>query len=76
MIGPAERELTINRFFHAMNLLYSTGGRHVEEMIRLAADSVENSVLRADFLRAARVMESGGTIGEAFIAVARLAVPL
>ena len=39
VIGPAERELTLNRFFHAMNLLYSTGGRRVEQMIHLAADS-------------------------------------
>jgi type II secretory pathway component PulF len=72
VIGPADRELTINRFFHAMNLLYSTGGRRVEEMIRLAADSAENSVLRTDFLRAAEAVESGDTIGEAFIAVASL----
>ena len=50
IIGPAERELTMNRFFHAMNVLYSTGGRRVEEMIRLAADSAENLALRADFL--------------------------
>jgi len=69
VIGPAERELTMNRFFHAMNLLYSAGGRRVEEMIRLAADSAENSVLRADFLRASDAIESGGTIGEAFSAV-------
>ncbi len=72
IIGPAERELAVNRFFHAMNLLYSTGGRRVEEMIRLAAESTGNSALCADFLQAATVIESGGTIGEAFSAVARL----
>ena len=72
VIGTAERELTMNRFFHAMNVLYSTGGRRVEEMIRLAADSAENSVLRTDFLRAATAIESGSTIGEAFSAVASL----
>lgn len=72
VIGPAERELAVNRFFHAMNLLYTTGGRRVEEMIRLAADSAGNIALRADFLRAAAVIESGGTIGDAFSAVARL----
>jgi type II secretory pathway component PulF len=71
-IGPAERELTMNRFFHAMNLLYSTGGRRVEEMIRLAADSAENLYLRGDLLRAAAIIESGGTIGEAFAAPAML----
>ena len=74
VIGPAERELTMNRFFHAMNVLYSTGGRRVEEMIRLAADSAENLALRADFLRAAEVIESGGSIGEAFSAVASLPI--
>ena len=72
MVGPAERELTINRFFHAMNLLYSTGGRRVEQMVRLAADSAGNRPLRAIFLRAAEAIESGGTIGEAFSAVAFL----
>lgn len=72
VIGPAERELTINRFFHAMNLLYSTGGRRVENMIRLAADSASNLVLHADSLRAATSIESGCTISEAFGAVANL----
>ncbi|MGO9112858.1 MAG: type II secretion system F family protein [Thermoguttaceae bacterium] len=72
VIGPAERELTMDRFFHAMNVLYSTGGRRVEEMIRLAADSAENSVLRSDFLRAAKAIETGSTIGEAFSAVASI----
>jgi type II secretory pathway component PulF len=70
VIGPAERELTMNRFFHAMNVLYSTGGRRVEEMIRLAADSAENLALRADLVRAAELIESGDSIGEAFSAVA------
>jgi type II secretory pathway component PulF len=69
VIGPAERELTMNRFFHAMNVLYSTGGRRVEEMIRLAADSAENPVLRSDFLRAAERIESGGSMAESFSAV-------
>lgn len=71
-IGPAERELAMNRFFHAMNLLYSTGGRRVEQMICLAADSTGNAVLRRDFLRAAAAIESGGTIGQAFSAPAML----
>ena len=74
VIGPAERELTMNRFFHAMNVLYSTGGRRVEEMIRLAADSADNIALRADFFRAAERIESGHSIAEAFSAVA--SVPL
>jgi type II secretory pathway component PulF len=50
-------------------VLYSTGGRRVEEMIRLAADSAENLALRADLLRAAEHIESGGSMAEAFSAV-------
>jgi type IV pilus assembly protein PilC len=74
IIGPAERELTMNRFFHAMNVLYSTGGRRVEEMIRLAADSAESLALRADLLHAAEVIESGGSMADAFSAV--VCIPL
>lgn len=54
LIGPAERELAMNRFFHAMNLLYSTGGQRVEQMIRWAAESAGNVALQADFLRGPR----------------------
>lgn len=68
VIGPAERELAMNRFFHALNLLYSTGGLRVEQMIRVAADSADNFILRYDLRRAARVIERGGTIAEAFFA--------
>lgn len=68
VIGSAERELAMNRFFHALNLLYSTGGLRVEQMIRVAADSADNFILRYDLLRAARVIERGGTIAEAFSA--------
>jgi type II secretory pathway component PulF len=74
VLGPAERELAVNRFFHVMSLLYSTGGRRVEVMIRLAADSAGNSTLRADFLRAAAVIESAGTMGEAFSAISGLSL--
>ena len=71
-MGRAARLLAINRFFHAMNMLYSTGGLRVEGMIRLAAQSVNNSVLQADFLRAAAVIELGGTATEAFSAITSL----
>lgn len=67
-IGQAERELAMSRFFHAMNLLYSTGGQPVERMIRLSADSADNFILRWDYLRAAVAIERGETIGEAFAA--------
>jgi type IV pilus assembly protein PilC len=72
LLGPAERELAINRFFHTMNLLYSTGGQRVEQMMRWAAESSGNVALRADFLRAATVIESGGTISAAFSTIASL----
>ena len=65
-IGTIVRDLSVNRFFHAMNMLYSTGGIRVEAMIRQAAACVDNHVARADFLRAAEVIESGGTIAAAF----------
>jgi type II secretory pathway component PulF len=71
-IGPAQRELAINRFFHALHLLYASGGRRVESMIYLAADSAGNVALRDDFLRAAKVIQRGGTISEAFTAPALL----
>lgn len=72
VIGQAERELAMNRFFHAMSMLYSTSGQRVEEMIRLAAGSADNRALRDDFLRAAAVIEKGGTIAEAFMAPATI----
>ncbi len=71
-LGPAERELAINRFFHAMNLLYSTGGQRVEQMVRWAAESTGNRVVRADFLRAAARIESGATISAAFLRIPSL----
>jgi type IV pilus assembly protein PilC len=66
LIGPVERELALNRFFHSFNMLYSTSGMRVEAMIRLAAQAIANSVVRDDVLRAAAVVEGKGTITEAF----------
>lgn len=66
VVRPTEADLTVNRFFHALNLVYSTGGMRVEAMIRLAARSVGNRVIRNDLLRAANVIEGGGTVSEAF----------
>jgi type II secretory pathway component PulF len=60
------RDVAANRFFHTMNVLYSTGGMRVETMIRNAAKCIDNHVLRADYDRAAQAIESGETIGEAF----------
>lgn len=69
VVGSAERELALNRFFHAMSLLYSTGGIRVEAMVRLAAESADNVILRGDFLRAAGAIESGASIAEGFSTV-------
>jgi type II secretory pathway component PulF len=71
-IGSAERDISINRFFHALHLLYATGGIRVEEMIRLAAATVDNLAVRADLLRATATIESGGTVAEAFAELDRL----
>jgi type II secretory pathway component PulF len=68
IIGQVERELALNRFFHSLNMLYSTGGMRVEAMIKLAARAVGNIVVRDDLLRAARVIEAGGSITDAFAA--------
>jgi type II secretory pathway component PulF len=66
LLGTAERQLAFNRFFHAMNLLYSTSGLRVEQMVRWAAESTGNRAVRADFLRAADRIEAWATIYEAF----------
>lgn len=69
ILGLVERELAVNRFFHSFNMLYSTGGMRVEAMIKLAVQAVANAVICDDLLHAARVIERGGTISEAFAAV-------
>ena len=66
VIGEADREIAVNRFFHALHLLYAAGDMRVEQMIRLAADTVDNQVLRTDFLQAARMIEQRAAIGDAF----------
>jgi type II secretory pathway component PulF len=66
VLGPTERDLAVNRFFQALNLVYSTGGVRVEAMIRLAAQSVDNRAIRSDLVRAAEVIEAGGTISDTF----------
>jgi type II secretory pathway component PulF len=68
IIGLVERELAVNRFFHSFNMLYATGGMRVEAMIRLASQAVGNLVIRKDLVRAAGVIEAGGTISDAFAA--------
>ena len=68
VLRETECDLAANRFFHALNLVYSTGGMRVEAMIRLAAQSVGNRAIRAELLQAAQAVEAGATIAEAFAA--------
>jgi type II secretory pathway component PulF len=65
LLGPVERDLGINRFFHVFNLLYCTGGLRVEQMLRVATRAVTNVALKQDLLRAVPVIERGGTIARA-----------
>jgi MSHA biogenesis protein MshG len=65
VVRPTECDLAVNRFFQALNLVYSTGGVRVEAMIRLAARSVGNRVIRSDLVRAADAIEAGGTLSDA-----------
>lgn len=74
VLGAAERELATHRFFHALSLLYATGGRRVERMLRLAADAAGNAALRGQFLRAAEGLEAeGGAMADALARVPLLA---
>ena len=72
LVGPAERELAVNRFFSVMAMLYATGGRRVEAMVRLACRTVANVVIRDDLLCAAQLIEEGCTISESFQPMTRL----
>jgi type II secretory pathway component PulF len=66
VIGTVERELALNRFLHVFSMLIATGGERVEDMIRHAAQTIDNDVLRADLIRAAGQVERGATLAEAF----------
>lgn len=65
-IGALEREIALHRFFRVLALLYSVGGHRVEVMIRTAAETVTNSAARLELLKAARAIEAGDSIPEAF----------
>lgn len=65
-LGEAERELAMSRFFQVFAMLYATGGRRVESMIRFAASSVSNVAVRKDLLQAAAQIEQGETLSQAF----------
>lgn len=65
-LGEAERELAMNRFFQVFAMMYATGGRRVDAMIRLSARCVSNVAIRNDFLRAAAQIELGESLPQAF----------
>lgn len=66
MLGALEREIAVHRFFRVMALLYSVGSIRVEEMIRMAAQTVGNHAARIDLLRAAEAIENQSTVPDAF----------
>ena len=72
IVGAAERELAMNRFFCVLTMVYATGGRRVESMVRLACRTVANVAIRGDLLRAARSIERGSSISAAFQRTTRL----
>ena len=64
VIGPCVRDLSVNRFFHAFGLLYSTSGMSVPRMFRLASDSVGNMAVQDNFLAAMPYLEQGHSLSE------------
>jgi type IV pilus assembly protein PilC len=65
-IGAAERELAMNRFFQVFAMMYATGGRRVETMIRFSARCVSNITVRKDLLQAAEQIQQGESLPQAF----------
>jgi type II secretory pathway component PulF len=65
-VGPLERDLNANRFFHALAALHATAGHRVEQMVRIASRTVNNQLLQADLEVVATVIERGGTITDGF----------
>jgi type II secretory pathway component PulF len=64
--GATERDIAVNRFFHALAMLYAAAGHRVENMIRKAARTVANEVLQVDLLRVANQIEQEASLPDAF----------
>ncbi|MHB8903145.1 MAG: type II secretion system F family protein [Thermoguttaceae bacterium] len=64
IVGRSARELAVNRFLHAFNLMYQTGGMAVVPMLRTACATVGNSVVRDELLAAMPHLQRGGTLAE------------
>lgn len=73
-LGAAERELAMNRFFQVFAMMYATGGRRVDAMIRFSSRCVSNVAVRNDLLQAAAQIELGASLPQAF-AAARYVTP-
>jgi type II secretory pathway component PulF len=65
-VSAAERELAMNRFFQVFAMMYATGGRRVDSMIRFSARCVSNTAIRKDLLQVAAQIEAGESLPEAF----------
>ena len=53
-------------FFSTFRLVYEAGGLGVTTMFDLAAETIRNSVIRRDWLKARPVLEGHGTFADAF----------
>lgn len=63
--GKAERDMNVSRFFRVLSLVYSAGGRRVENMLHIAASSVSNDHVKTDLLSSVQRIERGSNLTEA-----------
>jgi type II secretory pathway component PulF len=63
-VGRSAREVAVNRFLHAFNLMYRTSGTAVPQMVRTACSAVGNTIVRDEFLTAIPHLERGRTLSE------------
>jgi type II secretory pathway component PulF len=66
MIREVEIRMSVALFFSAFRLLYSAGGLGVLTMFDHALETVRNSAVRRDLLKARHVLERNGGFDEAF----------
>lgn len=66
LLRETEIRLADVLFFSTFRLAYDAGGLDVNVMFDLALQTVRNSAIRQDLLKARRVIEQNGTIGDAF----------
>ena len=67
VFGEVEKNLSLSRFFHVLNLIYSTADKErVENMLNSAGEAIDNVVLRQDLLQTVEVVHQGGDLGAAF----------